>query len=157
MKINPTNKQIDRWAAEALEWTLSKYWDGKRNTTTFALYGNTYKDKNGKDTGFDEADWHPTSDLSLAWKEFVLVLGKKEWRIHIIHDSTRYRFKQGTVCARPIHPESDFKRQINGGLIFGEGTTEDQKAAYALTYAFVQIMEPAGYIEWKETHVTRYN
>lgn len=90
-------------------------------------------------------DWHPCTDLGQAWRSFVSVLNDLE-----ISKKGRffYKLNQNSDVICELQPEN------NWTVIAGKGETDDQRAAYALTYAFVLTMNPVGYKEWKANEVS---
>lgn len=112
--MNPTNEQLDIWSAEALGYDELDGWD-KCLPPDLKEY------------------WHPSSDLSQAWQEFVPAL--QEMNLWIELTANR---------------RCDDIVMIKGGpYTSGQGETSDQRAAYAITYAFVRTMKPSLYLEWR--------
>jgi len=75
--------------------------------------------------------WFPSRDLSQARREFVPVLRSKSWAVEIYTE-----WHNDIVTATLKHPKF--------GLIDVKG-----ELPYAFTYAFVQALEPQGYLDWK--------
>ena len=129
--MNPTNEQLDAWSAEALGCITRNVMDGKgwlRNGVLFYL----------------KANWHPSTNLSQAWREFVPVLYGKRMLVALAKGFDEEN-KIEKDAATIVTDNGDGRAWDTDGI----GETVDQKAAYALTYGFVQAMESKSYLEWK--------
>jgi len=125
--MNPTPEQINQWSAEILE---------KSKVLTLIRTDGRLKQI------YIYPDWCPSTDLSQAWRELVPVLNKKGWCIRptVLPDGD-------TDCE--LYRAHDFK-PAECFSISGQGGYADQKAAYALTWAFVQALgdKSPGYMKW---------
>jgi len=125
--VTPTTDQLNEWAAEALGWVLNQ-----------AVAPNVYMNIDRYVTK-THSDWHPSTSLSQAWREFVPVLNVKGMVIEIM---------QGLGGVVRIHTWGDQAKLI-AEFYYRNGTDKDFDPAYALTYATIQAMKPKGYLEWK--------
>lgn len=133
--MNPTTEQLDTWSAEALGWENGG--NGGVTPEGFVCWVKDYRD--GVEIKETEFTWHPSTDLSQAWREFVPVLKGAGWRLELRDPGFAEVWND------------DLRLGVHSGKMDDLlGDTDDQKAAYALTYAFVQAVEPKGYLKWIE-------
>lgn len=119
--MNPTPEQLDLWAAEALEMRIKKkHFESEEGYTL------------GENEEFDY-DWHPSTDLSQAWREFRAKLRKRGYMSIVFGTG-----ENGGVAL--FHKDG-----IEKNIIIC-----DLEAAPAFVLAFVQAVEPAGYLDWKK-------
>lgn len=123
--MKPTTEQLNKWAAEALEWKLIKAknypWYEKDGVRTYDLFA-----------------WRPATDLSQAWRELLPILtnGNYVGTINLVDNKLKIK---STISREVYISKPDY---VQPG---------DKQAAYAITYAFVQALadKSPGYQAWK--------
>ncbi len=136
--MDPTPDELDAMAAQVMGWVAIHRDTDPRTGELWFVHGDEVNETWPK-LIIRKREWHPSTDLAQAWREFVPVLDKKGC-LHLTSNANS-------------HPQVFCDIKYNFELLVsvsGHGETPDAKAAYALTYAFVQAMEPKGYLEWKE-------
>lgn len=135
--MNPSSEQLDKWSAEAMGWELRPTnWDNDQGwwlkDGVYALGHNDMERANAEST---TTAWKPSTDLSQAWQEFSPVLLKMNYQIILYQDPDEN--PECELCA---------DRKFHLRTYMAIGTT----LSYALTYGFVQVMQPKSYLEWRK-------
>jgi len=130
--LNPTLEQLNQWSAEAKGWTEKK--GIPKDCCTFGHYWAKEDDT----FAWNVFTWRPSTKLNLAWLEFSKSLEEE----YFLDGCSLYLSPTGSgkFCEKT--------KKITW-ILTPKYLPEDKKAAYTLTYAFVQAMEPKSYLEWR--------